>query len=158
MHPTRKPATSVPEPPERVETPAGVLRHAALYLTRYGWTQRDFYTYAHGDELLPSACLVGAIRAAVCGKPCRSTDTNSQAREIRAAEFLIADHLGLGPDTDIEAADMDAGDIEDRLTGWNDETGRTPVQVITELVAAADAYDRDAAALDYFIQFPGGAQ
>ncbi len=153
MHLTQNPVSEVEQ------TPADHLRHAALYLTRYGWTQLDFYSWSDQDEvLLPSACLVGAIRVAVCGRACSSADTNSQDREIRAAMYLIAEHLGLGPDNECDAVDVEAAEIEARLAGWNDKEERTCEQVLAELTAAADAYDRDAAALAYFDAFPGGAR
>ena len=152
MHPTQNPVGEVEQ------TPADHLRHAALYLTRYGWAQGDYYTWVDDNDLLPSACLVGAVNAAVCGKPSRSPDTNAHAREARGALDVIADHLGLTPDDIWDAIAADPADTEDRLTNWNDQHGRTAEQVITELHGAADSYDREAANLASLDAFLGGGR
>jgi hypothetical protein len=116
-------------PPTDVQvTPADLLRFAALYLRRHGWTQGDYYTVVF-DALTPRCCVSGAIGIAtyrtvvdvpfITDRPERS--------EYYAAMRALVDYL------DLEA-------ISD-VFRWNDTTGRTLTEVVDALNAAADRWD-----------------
>src|SRR5687767_15005293 len=103
MHPTQNPVpTDIAQPsPDSDWSPADLLRSAVAYLDRYGWTQRDFFT-PRADSPFPAACLVGAVRIAVTGKPAMDIygtldgDCDPATRRtIGAALWAVADHLGI---------------------------------------------------------------
>ncbi|WP_027346731.1 DUF6197 family protein [Hamadaea tsunoensis] len=118
---THKPTFTKPD------TPAGVLRAAALYLEQHGWT-RDNY-YPTGNTPFPPACVVGAIGMTVHGKPFATPlDTHRPGHSLlQAAILILTDYLGL-------PASIDADD----LIGWNDHDATDAAHVIHTLRAAAD--------------------
>ncbi|AXH90435.1 MULTISPECIES: hypothetical protein [Micromonospora] len=118
------------KPPTDVEvTPADLLRMAALYLRRHGWTQGDYYTVVF-DALTPRACVSGAIGMAAYGKAIDLPFLADlpERGDYRAAVWTLVDFLFLDSSTD--------------LFGWNDRPGRTAADVINALNAAADRWDR----------------
>jgi hypothetical protein len=145
MHPTQQPTL------DRSETPAAVLRHAAVYLWRYGWTTDMFYRHATDDTysqaVMPAACIAGAIRTVVFGEPVeilsdhapgpdRDHDTWQTAIcTVRASEQVLADAIrGRGPDDDYTSP-------LDVIGNWNDEDGRTMADVLILLYTTADDWD-----------------
>src|SRR5215813_12877093 len=79
---------------DRLESPAAVLRHAAVYLWRYGWTKAAFYHQPDPDieHPFPPACTVGAIRAAVFGKPMPSLYDTAGTDLDNPAHMALVDH------------------------------------------------------------------
>jgi hypothetical protein len=133
-HPTQKPVT------DDTATPARTLRDAALYLSRHAWIQGNYY----GDSVDPAgfraACVVGAIRIAVCGRPVpfvSRVDNSAPARQIGHAVLALAEYLGLSFHTD-----DDASILTDVLADWNDSNDQTAAQVIADLNGAAATWDR----------------
>ncbi|MEV1143321.1 hypothetical protein [Micromonospora sp. NPDC049799] len=134
------------KPPTTAEvTPADLLRMAALYLRRHGWTQSSYYDiYAPADLLTPPACAAGAIGIACAG---HRVEHFSQLDGGTLADYLAA--LGafvdyLDTTTPVFAVD-EGGFVIDENTSpysWNDDPARTAEQVITALQAAADEWDR----------------
>jgi hypothetical protein len=126
------------------DTPAQVLRDAALYLERHGWTQGDYYALI--DSPTRPACALGAICVAVRGTCLgalrASADTPEQRTAIRAtADFLahwLADHDDKSPNC--ELGDDDAI-LDLVVSDWNDDADRTKADVITTLRRAADDWD-----------------
>jgi hypothetical protein len=137
MHPTHQ----QPEPAQVDTTPARVLRDAATYLDRHGWTQGNFYKFFAHDPM-PAACAVGAIRMAVYGKPVTGIDFIGEpdARTLCVrAEATLADHLGIDT-TDTDLRDLDT---TDGIVRWNDHTNRTRFDITDALRAAAEACDAE---------------
>jgi hypothetical protein len=143
MHPTQQPTA------DRSETPAAVLRHAAVYLWRYGWTTDMFYLHATDDTnsqaVMPAACIAGAIRTVVFGQPVEilsdhAPDHDHQTwqtaiRTVQASEQVLADAIrGRGPDDDYTSP-------IDIIGNWNDEDGRTIADVLILLYSTADDWD-----------------
>lgn len=133
MNPTQN-STEVTE-----VTPAITLRHAALYLQRYGWTQGDYYR-DHWDEhgtpgLFPAACALGAIAAAVYGEAIASPE------DEMLPEFDYVDDArhALGQYICPDVYDYDPS-IES-VGDWNDDPSRTADEVISTLNDAADYWD-----------------
>ncbi|MEV0810419.1 hypothetical protein [Micromonospora sp. NPDC050200] len=123
MKATHNPPTAV------LVTPADLLRFAALYLLRHGWTQGDYYTVVF-DALTPRACVSGAIGMAAYGTATELpffTD-RPECSDYRAAVWALIDFLDLNSSTD--------------LFGWNDDPRRTLTGVINALNFAADRWDR----------------
>ncbi|MGC5333041.1 DUF6197 family protein [Micromonospora sp. DT62] len=130
------------QPPTVQVSPADLLRMAALYLRRHGWTQGIYY--ATTDALTSPACAVGAIGMACAGKPLMhpvllsSADENTYRQSIAA----LVDYLdAFAPIFHID----EDGHLLDEHTSpysWNDDPGRTAEQVITALEKAADEWDR----------------
>jgi hypothetical protein len=132
--PTQKPVT------DDAATPSVTLRDAALYLSRHAWIQGDYYGDSPDLAVFPAACVVGAIRIAVCGRPVPLVsrfDNSAPARQIGHAVLALAEYLGLTFDTD-----DDASVLTDALTGWNDSNDQTCSQVIADLNGAAATWDR----------------
>jgi hypothetical protein len=146
MHPTQQPTL------DRSETPAAVLRHAAVYLWRYGWTTDMFYSYGtddtDGQAVMPAACIAGAIRTVVFGQP---VDTlfdhvpgpdydhetwQANIRAVQTTERVLADAIrgGERPGDDYTSPMSIIGD-------WNDEDGRTIAEVLILLYSTADDWD-----------------
>lgn len=124
MKATHTPPTATASQP----TPADLLRMAALYLVRHGWTQEDYYTVVF-DALTPRACVTGALAMATYGTPVDLpyvADRPEQA-DYRAALTALVEYLDL------------AGVGEVFL--WNDAPIRTADEVIDTLNAAADQWD-----------------
>ena len=136
MHPTHN-------TPEVELTPADVLRHAALYLTRHGWTQRTYYG---GTEVTPPTCALGAIAMAVYGGPVAepfSTDLPGWADYLNAAD-AFSDYLhlaGLMPGRHDSADDDGANDCD--VDGWNDLATTTKQDVIDAMNAAAQQWETE---------------
>lgn len=132
MKATHKPPTDVQV------TPADLLRMAALYIQRHGWTQGVFFTSAFVDPApFPPACAAGAICTATVGQPTAPADLRPGTRPVAyQALAFFADYLNdFGHPTTRPDAVNSIGD-------WNDETGRTMTEVITALHDAADEWDR----------------
>ena len=144
MHPTQQPT-------DRSETPAAVLRHAAVYLWRYGWTTDMFYRHAtddtDGQAVMPAACIAGAIRTVVFGQPVEILSDHAPGpdhdhdgwqasiRTVQASEQVLADAIrGRGPDDDYTSP-------IDIIGNWNDEDGRTIADVLILLYSTADDWD-----------------
>ncbi|NJC85149.1 DUF6197 family protein [Planosporangium mesophilum] len=133
MHPTHNPPTTA-----GADTPAQVLRDAALYLERHGWTRGAFYDYLNGLHRMPAACAVGAIRVVCFGTPVDdATDLDDLADEPPRAQVfdairVLAQRLA-GPHV--------AHGVENFVvTDWNDRA-ITIGQVVTVLRDAADHWD-----------------
>ncbi|MDM4720360.1 hypothetical protein QTQ03_12535 [Micromonospora sp. WMMA1363] len=130
-------------PPTGVQvTPADLLRMAALYLLRHGWTQGRYY--ATTDTPTPPACAAGAIGIASAGHRVEhftQLDPDALADYLAAlaafVDYLDASHPMFLVDDD--------GSVIDEHTSpysWNDDPTRTTEQVITALQAAAHEWDR----------------
>jgi hypothetical protein len=138
MNPTQNQPTA-----EVDVTPAQVLRDAALYLQRHGWTQGALYD----DHLavIPPACAVGAIRCAIFGGPI-VTATCDQMTQLDPIVGVLADHVhDTGNDTPADTGEWGSvpGDSPNAIvTDWNDAHGRTANEVIASLRTAADDWDR----------------
>ncbi|SCG19740.1 hypothetical protein GA0070610_6144 [Micromonospora echinofusca] len=129
-------------PPTVQVTPADLLRMAALYLRRHGWTQGTYYTPT--DTVTPPACAVGAIGMAAAGRPLLHPVLLTRADEdtYRQAIAALVDYLdAFAPVFHID----EDGHLLDEHTApfsWNDDPTRTAEQVITALEKAADEWDR----------------
>ncbi|MFF0366937.1 hypothetical protein [Micromonospora sp. NPDC005087] len=138
-------ATHNPPTPAPVNTPADLLRMAALYLRRHGWTQGTYYDiYEPADYLTPPACAAGAIGIACAG---HRVEHFSQLDPDALADYLAT--LGAFVDYLDTTAPVFLVDIDGYLTdehtspySWNDDPARTAEQVVTALGAAADEWDR----------------
>jgi hypothetical protein len=127
MHPTQL----QPDTAEVDTTPARVLRDAATYLDRHGWTQSTFYTY-RDTATMPAACALGAIRMAVYGYPVDCSQRLADAAALRltiAAIQLLAEQIGVEIDPD----DLDP---VDEIAQWNDRSDRTRFDVVEALRTA----------------------
>jgi hypothetical protein len=124
-------------------TPADLLRGAAAYLRRYGWTQGEFYDLlADTDGPFPPACTSGAIITAAYGR-CLATgictlDGDEDPETVAAiaamrvfAAYLDLEYTGNGYDT--SAIDV--------IGDWNDHDGRTLDEVIDTLMDAANDWE-----------------
>ncbi|HEX2771489.1 MAG TPA: hypothetical protein VHN18_03545, partial [Micromonosporaceae bacterium] len=136
MQATHTPPTTAPADPGRAgERPSRLLRDAALYLRRHGWTQGSYY--AHHNTPTPRACVMGALAMAVFGQPFPTAPyTQPEWADYKAAEDALLTHL--------DGIYLSAGDDsypDPGLGDWNDQPPRTADQVIAALLAAADAYD-----------------
>jgi hypothetical protein len=144
MHPTQQPTSQLVD---RSSTPAAVLRHAAIYLWRYGWTQAAFYRQPDPqvEHPFPPACTVGAIRAAVFGQPMDALydttgmqldnpDHNALVEQCMAAQRVLAAEVDPEFDPD-ESGTLDV------IADWNDTYGRTIADVLIALYSAADQWD-----------------
>jgi hypothetical protein len=125
-------------------SPADLLRGAAVYLQRYGWTQGEFFDLlADTDGPFPAACTSGAITTAAHGR-CIATgictldgdqdpETIAAIRAMRVlAGWLDLEYTG-------NAYDTSAIDV---IGDWNDHDGRTLDEVVECLADAADDWDR----------------
>jgi hypothetical protein len=115
-------------------TPADVLRAAALYLERHGWTQ---YLLYESDQPFPPACAMGAVRMTVLGDPLgladipNDTDTALVNRVLR----YLAGYIDADFDAETSSAMQFIGE-------WNDDRDRTKPDVVSLLRDAADEWDR----------------
>jgi hypothetical protein len=121
MHPTQKQAdVGVTD-----WTPADILRAAARYIERYGWTQRVFHRPVTG-QAMPAACVAGAICMVLNGQPVMPAGPDADWALNIFEDYLFTEgRLG------------DNGCVD----SWNDEPGRTANHVVAMLHAAADNYD-----------------
>jgi hypothetical protein len=127
------------------DTPSAILRHAAIYLWRYGWTTDAFYRHDDdGTVTMPAACMAGAIRIVVFGHPVeflydedgRLLDDPAHTHlvnQVMAAQQVLAD--ALDPQRAEEVGSLDA------VGNWNDADGRTIAEVLIALYVAADDWD-----------------
>jgi hypothetical protein len=128
-------------------TPADLLRGAAVYLQRHGWTKGQFFELlADNDGPFLPACASGAIMTAAHGQCVpngiirydETTDPNAAAaaHAMRIfANWLDNDYL---PDS-IEVLPVSYLDV---IGDWNDDKGRTLDEVLQALNDAADNWDR----------------
>jgi hypothetical protein len=128
------------------DTPATVLRNAAEYIWRHGWTQEQFYDReTESGEFFPPACAVGAIRLAVFGEPvdlmydADDPDTKPEvlamADEVHEAQHALCARLRSDYTRD-DCASMDT------IAVWNDDPRRTLGDVIHTLNLAADDWEQ----------------
>ncbi len=136
MKATQKPPILAPV------TPADLLRMAALYLHRHGWTQGRYY--ATTDTPTPPACVAGAIGIACAG---HKVEHFAQLDGDTLADYLatlaaFVDYLDdFHP---LFLVDEDGFVIDEHTSpySWNDDPTRTTHQVITALERAADEWNR----------------
>jgi hypothetical protein len=124
-------------------TPGDVLRAAALYLERHGWTQWLYFDRTTTDSPFPPACMLGGIRAAVFGgTDGHATDSvgydHPDAVLIRATQQHLAVYLDPEFAFNIERI----SGATDVIGDWNDAAERNAATVITALRDAADDWDR----------------
>jgi hypothetical protein len=118
------------------ESPAVILRRAADYLQRYGWTYGIRYELPHPNDATPAADVVGAIRIAVAGRPVLDGYTDpTHATLIGRALGVLAAYLRLYQDCPVDA-----------ITDWNDSVPVNTGEATTTLRQAADWYERQTAA------------
>lgn len=134
MQPTQNQA----EPVE--VTPAFILRGAATYLDRHGWTQENYYFNPIADEdLFPAACALGAIGMAAYGHQTEVPDASEELPtwpEFRAAYIVLRAYVfGTDDPSDVDGVYLTIGD-------WNDAVDQKMEAVIDTLTAAADEWDR----------------
>lgn len=127
------------------DTPATILRNAAEYLWRHGWTTEQFYDRdTESGDHFPPACAIGAIRLVVFCEPRdlmydhddpdTDPDVLAMADEVQRAQHALCAHLRVDYDPD-NSAPMDT------ISVWNDEPGRTLGDVIHALNLAADQWE-----------------
>jgi hypothetical protein len=141
MQPTQDPSIT--------RTPAEILALSADYLAAHGWISKAMYDLCD-DSCTPPACVVGAIRVAVFGRPIYNDLDFDEFVAARAHQRLGAlviktEHrlLRLLPDRTETYPECS---VMDRITIWNDWPGRTAVEVIGTLRHAASALTADMAA------------
>lgn len=136
-------------PVDRTSSPAAVLRHAAIYLWRYGWTFDGFYHRHHDDDpvAFPPACVAGAIRCVVFGRPIESIHDTATPHDSHNVALIIAAQRALADEVDPEwshtspCQDLNTCSLE-VISDWNDVEGRTITDVLIALYSAADDWDR----------------
>jgi hypothetical protein len=121
-------------------TPAQVMRDAALYLERHGWTQRALYRHTPG-EAFPAACAIGALAIVVYGEPLDNVHTPDRAETglFTWVEGIFEDYLDAHDrltNHDTEPPHQGLG-----ISDWNDDAYRTQTDVIATLRAAAHDWD-----------------
>jgi hypothetical protein len=120
-------------------TPAVLLRGAALYLERHGWTKGEIFANSDTERPFPAACTIGAINVTAHGRPVLSStdgaDDDLTDSAIRAMRVFAA---WLDPDYDFGFNSTSAIDI---LGDWNDHDDRTAQEVIEALRDAANEWD-----------------
>src|SRR4051812_18776365 len=91
MKATHKPAipadlcTPIPDLVDPVMTPAVLLRGAAVYLQRHGWTTGEFFANSEQNRPFPAACSLGAINICAHGRPILCCDDDAQDEDTDAA-------------------------------------------------------------------------
>ena len=128
-------------------TPADLLRGAAVYLKRHGWTKGQFFEQlADTDGPFVPACASGAIMTVAHGQCVpngiirydETTDPNAAAaaRAMRVfANWLDSDYIS----DSVEVLPVSYLDV---IGDWNDDKGRTLDEVVQALTDAADDWDR----------------
>jgi hypothetical protein len=159
VQPTQKPVTGVEL------TPADILRLAAIYLRRHGWTQGDYYALptdqAEAESLNPTppACALGAIGMAIYGTPVADPFHLGSVDEavFRYTSEVLRDHLELnvfGP--------PERWQDTVSVSSWNDDYAYTADEVIAALEAAAKEWEHYHPATDasdtVADDMPGGAE
>ena len=145
MHRTQNPTARAADTDNpAVVTPALILRGAATYLDRHGWTQGRHYS---GTDPFPPADAVGAIAMAAHGQRSNDifvTDASDDAtRDFRRAVDAFCDYLSRYEPTCTLSADPGTDlDIELCPYIWNDALALTAQHVTRALRAAANDYDR----------------
>jgi hypothetical protein len=141
MKATHNPPTLDDDP---TMTPAALLRGAALYLQRHGWTQGQFFELlADTDGPLPPACTSGAINICVIGRPALAadvsdTDPDESAAAITAMRVFAA---YLDPDYTFHDLTCLGPSAIDVIGDWNDDKGRTLDDVVQALNEAANDWE-----------------
>ncbi|RZU72019.1 hypothetical protein EV384_0358 [Micromonospora kangleipakensis] len=126
-------------------TSADLLRMAALYLRRHGWTQGTYYaTDVPAEHPTPPACAVGAIGIACAGHRVNhfsDLDPDDRHPYLDAIAVLV-DYLD--DHYPIHLFDDDGYCIDEHTSpySWNDDPLCTAEQVITALKGAAEEWDR----------------
>ena len=123
-------------------SPAALLRGAALYLTRHGWVQGQFFDLMVEDRF-PPACSLGAINICAHGRPILCSDDTAEDPNTDAAigaMRVLAAHLcpEYTETVDVFAYMASAIDI---VSGWNDDDERTYAEVIETLTDAAHDWE-----------------
>jgi hypothetical protein len=125
-------------------TPADLLRGAALYLQRHGWTKGQFFDQlaATNGPFLP-ACASGAIMTAAHGQCvpngiiAHDETTNPDAAAAARAMRVFANWLNNGyiPLDQYPVSSIDV------IGDWNDDKGRTLDDVVQALNDAANDWE-----------------
>lgn len=118
-------------------TPATDLRNAALVVEHCGWTQGTVLRRNSGE-----VCAVGAIELA--------TDYTLVMDDVKLPGAVIRRFNMAGTGSSREAATINALDrhlraqrLRSHVESWNDQPGRTPVQVARAMRRAADRWERE---------------
>jgi hypothetical protein len=145
VHPTHNPVSLAPTVP----TPADTLRHAALYLQRYGW--------AHGapddttTSLFPPADAIAAVAiitdvADVDWSTHWTADNALNLRDFWAAITLLADYIDGNTIAEQDYAHLacheDNEAAANNLWQWNEAPAQIATNVTDVMRLAADEYDR----------------
>jgi hypothetical protein len=135
VQPTQKPA------PGAELTPADILRLAALYLRRHGWTRDGYYVESITMEPIatPGACALGAIGMATYGAPVSDPFDrgNVDADVFRYTAEVLRDHLELN----VFGLPENLGHPYTTVSTWNDNYAASADEVIHTLEAAAKEWD-----------------
>ena len=119
----------VTEPAQGRVTPATTVRHAGRHLFMHGWIQGAYYD-ATSDSPTPPCCLVGAISIVCYGSPVDAPAQHFDHPAFDQFEQAVA-YL------DVFLGERYGQDVY----SFNDTRGRTVVDVLLAIIAAADAYD-----------------
>ncbi|BCJ59007.1 DUF6197 family protein [Micromonospora endophytica] len=124
-------------------TPADLLRLAALYLRRHGWTRGTYYAITGITTPTPPACVVGAIGIACAGRRINHPEQldGLDRQTYRHAVAALVDYLDAFQP--VRFVDDDGFPVIEHSSpyAWNDDPGRTAEQVVTTLEKAADDWD-----------------
>lgn len=148
MHPTQNPPTpgtlSGAAPADLTDTPAAVLRRAALYLERHGWCQHVYYDRSKNGlaTSTPPADVLGAIGMAVYGGPLLDVmDQDRRGSAVFYAAYGALCHFLAA------TGRIDSPTAPSWLwtpAEWNDYPTTTKTDVIRALLRAARACERPA--------------
>jgi hypothetical protein len=129
------------------QTPAQLLRGAAVHIDTHGWHQGCRYEMHAELNPTPPACAAGALCIATYGSALADLirwpePTEAQWRALGEVYRFFACHL-LGTDLGYRGDPGELLDVYEEIIGtWNDHDGRTAAQVTTALREAADGWDR----------------